>query len=144
LDRRSRGGGKCKLGAEADSEIPELGLDSGRLNVDCDLNPVRMAGAAYEVAKEYGRHRQARRYQPQSTRLVKRKRTRIHIDRDYERAKINDDNNNDDEHGAGADEQDDQMAPAGAGHQQGAHPTDEQSSAIDPAGEADGDDDDDD
>lgn len=91
LNLASRERSKCRLGAEADSEIPELGLDSGRLSVDCDLNPNRVADVAYRAAKSYAQYRRDKqRYQSQPTRLVKRRRTQINIQRDYERSRGDD------------------------------------------------------
>ena len=82
---------RCKLKTEADSEIPELGLDSGSLNIDCDINPTRVADAAMRVAQSYNqyrRQRQRKRAQPpQLGSEIKRKRTRIHIVRDWEKAR---------------------------------------------------------
>lgn len=70
----------CRLGAEADSEIPELGLDSGRLSIDCDVNPLRVADVAYRAARRYKQHRGA------PSTVVKRKRTQISFDRAVERS----------------------------------------------------------
>lgn len=100
LKLASRERSNCQLGAEADSEIPELGLDSGRLNVDCQLNPMRVANAAYDAVKQYGKYR----HRPQSSRVVKRKRTRINIDRDYVRSKHSGDDDEEDEGEAGGDQ----------------------------------------
>lgn len=97
---------------EADSEIPYLGLDSGRLNIDCDINPVRLANAAAKVARTYGKYRQERkgkrrqshRRRPiKSSSTIKRKRTRISLDTDYEKAR----NHNDDDDGDGDGDGDD-------------------------------------
>lgn len=82
------------MDTEADSEIPALGLDSGRVNVDCEVNPVRIAKAAAGAARTYGNYRRDRRRRKQmeqhnlpqkSGSNVKRKRTRINIDSEYER-----------------------------------------------------------
>lgn len=92
---------KCNLRTEADSEIPYLGLDSGRLNIDCDINPVRIANAAAKVARTYGKYRQERkrkRNQPnKSSSTVKHKRTRISLDTDYKKDKYHDVDNNEDD-----------------------------------------------
>lgn len=84
--RSSNRKSNCRVGAEADSEIPELGLDSGRLNIDCDVNPLRVAGAAFRAAKHYNSYRQANRPHGSSPMAVKRKRTRLTLDREYERS----------------------------------------------------------
>lgn len=101
LNLASRKKSRCKLKTEADSEIPELGLDSGQLNIDCEVNPVRVADAAARVARTYGKYRrdrQRKRAQPlRSGSNMKRKRTRINIDTQYERSR-------------GADEDDDDTA----------------------------------
>lgn len=76
----------CKLNTEADSEIPELGLDSGRLNIDCDINPVRVANAAFSLASQYRHNHPHQPYRADS-----RKRTRINIDSEYERVRDNQD-----------------------------------------------------
>lgn len=73
----------CRLGADADSEIPELGLDSAHLNIDCDVNPIRAVGAAFRAAQDYNHHRQAHRGSPTTT---KRKRTRLTLEREYDRS----------------------------------------------------------
>lgn len=84
----SRKRGNCQLGAEADSEIPELGLDGGRLSVDCEVNPFQVAGAAYQAAREYGKYRRARKHhQPEPSGIVKSRRTQITVDRDYVKSK---------------------------------------------------------
>lgn len=70
------------MNSDVGSEIPELGLDRGRFNVDCDINPARVADAAVRVAKTYGEYRRRRQPQRASSRL-KRKRTRISIESDY-------------------------------------------------------------
>lgn len=84
--RRSR----CNLASNVDSEIPELGLDSARLNVDCEINPARIADAAVRAANTYRKYRRERRRKAQPERAssrMKRKRTRISIDSDYEKVK---------------------------------------------------------
>lgn len=73
------------VNTQADSEIPELGLDSARINLDCDINPARVADAALRIARKYGDYRKKRR-PIKSSSNVKRKRTRIDISRDYERS----------------------------------------------------------
>lgn len=84
---------RCRLDSEADSEIPELGLDSARLNIDCDINPARVIGAAAKAAQSLGKYREQRRHRKRveaptrSGSVVKRKRTRINIDREYERSR---------------------------------------------------------
>lgn len=86
----------CKLKTEADSEIPELGLDSGRFNIDCELNPARVVGAAARAARNYGKYRRDRkRNRPSAS---KRKRTRISIDSQYESSR----KHNDDSHHHGS------------------------------------------
>lgn len=100
---------KCNLQTEADSEIPYLGLDSGRLNIDCDINPVRLANAAAKVARSYGKYRQERKKKRnqsprQSSSTMKRKRTRISLDTDYEKTKQHhdaDSENDDDDDDSG-------------------------------------------
>lgn len=42
---------RCNLNSELDSELPELGPDSAHLNIDCDINPKRVVGAAYKAAR---------------------------------------------------------------------------------------------
>lgn len=75
---------RCRIGTQAESEIPALGLDSGRLEVDCRLDPARVADAAIRVAQKY-RKRNRKGSQPAAS--IKKKRTRISIDREYERSK---------------------------------------------------------
>lgn len=78
---------RCRFNTEADSEIPELGLDSGRLNIDCAIDPARVADAAVRMAKNYGKYRRNRKkVQPESSNR-KRKRTRIHIDSEVVKSK---------------------------------------------------------
>ena len=134
----SRERSNCQLGAEADSEIPELGLDSGRLNVDCQLNPMRVAGAAFNVAKQYGKYR----HRPESSQMVRRKRTRINIDRDYVRSKQagDDDNYDDDDDGSDGRSNNDEE---GAGGDQ-PRSSRQQVAVADAANEGPDDDDDDD
>lgn len=91
-NRRQRN--KCRINTEVGSEIPELGLDTGRVKLDCDLNPARMANAAARVARNYSQMRRQRqrakgRDQPyrSSDSRVKRKRTRINIDTEYEKTR---------------------------------------------------------
>lgn len=89
LNLASRKRSKCRLKSEATSEIPELGLDSALFNIDCDVNPARVAIAAARVARTYGKYRQDRkrnRSRPQES-VVKRKRTRINIDYEKDREK---------------------------------------------------------
>lgn len=90
---------KCRLSSDADSEIPALGLDSAHLNVDCDINPARVVKAATRVAKKYGDYRRRRKqdYHRQPHRSSStRKRTKINIDTEYERAKHRGDDNDED------------------------------------------------
>lgn len=83
---------KCRFISNAHSEIPELGLDSGRLKIDCNLNPIRIANAAMKVAKQYkkqrnNRHKKNRRGKAskQSVRSnSKRKTTTIAINKNVE------------------------------------------------------------
>lgn len=139
--KASLGGKKCRLDAEADSEIPELGLDSGRVNVDCNLNPMRLAGAAINAARDYNQYRRDRaRYQPESSKAVKRERTQINIVRDYEKARGAGGNNIDDD-------DDDELEGGGQDQPNGdatvrRQPTNEQSEVVDSLGEADEGDDD--
>lgn len=74
------------MGAEADSEIPELGLDSGRINVDCDVSPIKMA---LRAAKRYNQYRQA----PAN---VRRKHTKISYERTNEVDNDSEDDQDDD------------------------------------------------
>lgn len=87
---------KCRLKTKADSEIPELGLDSGHLDINCAVNPARMVGAAARAAHKYGEYRrEKKRNRPSAS---KRKRTRIRIDHEYEKSKgDNDDQTEDDD-----------------------------------------------
>lgn len=76
---------KCKINTDANSEIPELGLDAARLKLDCHLNPAQLADAAVRVAKHYNNFRNQRRGSKKSGSTIKRKRTKIHIDREYDK-----------------------------------------------------------
>lgn len=76
---------KCNLDSDVDSEIPELGLDTARLNVDCDINPQRVAGAAFKAARTINDYRRSK-YRPATTR---HKETNINID--YTRIRNDDD-----------------------------------------------------
>lgn len=51
---------KCNLNSDIDSEIPELGLDSAHLNIDCDINPRRVAGAAFKAARTINDYRRSK------------------------------------------------------------------------------------
>lgn len=91
LNLASRKRSKCRVNTEADSEIPELGLDSARVNLYCDINPTRVADAAVRMARTYGKYRRNRHQYRQgpakSSASTKRKRTRISIERDYEKSR---------------------------------------------------------
>lgn len=84
---------KCNVDTEASSEIPELGLDTGRVNIDCDINPVRVAQAAARIAHKYREQRARRPHHKQSGSTIKRKRTRINIDYVKSRENVADDDN---------------------------------------------------
>lgn len=93
LNLASRERSKCRLKTEADSEIPALGLDSARMNIDCNVNPARVANAALRVARTYSQHRRERKkaqpYRSGST--IKRKKTRIDIATQYEKSNEDED-----------------------------------------------------
>lgn len=88
---------KCRVNSELGTEIPALGLDSAQLGIDCDINPLRVAGAALKVARAYNNHRRERykqRRQPSSS-SIKNKRTKITIDSEHRQARHHDDDDDD-------------------------------------------------
>lgn len=63
------------------------------MNLDCDINPARIADAAVKMANTYRQYRndRARQVPSRSGSKIKRKRTKINIERDYEQTKASPD-----------------------------------------------------
>ena len=108
------GKSKCMIDSSADSEIPELGLDSANLDVNCQLNPSRIANAAVKVASRLRNRSQRPRQQSSS-----HKKTRLSIEKEYENS------NNDD----GGEDSESPSAPSEKSESDASNDTDEDDSA---------------